>query len=64
MIRAYDEYGNIIDLAEWEKQIMAEAIDDCIEIVKFYRESWDGIEWAIRDIEELKAGVTSGTDNK
>lgn len=64
MIRAYDEYGNIIDLAEWEKQIMAEAIDDCIEIVKFYRDSWDGIEWAIRDIEELKAGVTSGTDNK
>ena len=33
------------------------AIDDCIEIVKFYRDSWDGIECAIRDIEELKAGV-------
>ena len=33
------------------------AIDDCIEIAKFYRDSWDGIEWAIRDIEELKAGV-------
>ena len=32
------------------------AIDDCIKIVKFHRDSWDGIEWAIRDIEELKAG--------
>ena len=32
------------------------AIDECIEIVKFHRDSWDGIEWAIRDIEELKAG--------
>ena len=28
MIRAYDEYGNIVDLVEWEKQIRAEAIDD------------------------------------
>ena len=27
MIRAYDEYGNIVDLVEWEKQIRAEAID-------------------------------------
>ena len=33
------------------------AIDDCIKIVKFHRDSWDGIEWAIRDIEELKAGA-------
>ena len=32
------------------------AIDECIKIVKFHRDSWDGIEWAIRDIEELKAG--------
>ena len=30
MIRAYDEYGNIIDLAEWENQIRAEAIDDFV----------------------------------
>ena len=28
MMRAYDEYGNIIDLVEWEKQIRADAIDD------------------------------------
>ena len=57
MIRAYDEYGNIVDLVEWEKQIRKTAIDDCIEIVKFHRDSWDGIEWAIRDIEQLKEGV-------
>ena len=30
------------------------AIDECIKIVKFHRDSWDGIEWSIRDIEELK----------
>lgn len=39
---------------QMEKQIRANAIDDCIEIVKFHRDSWDGIEWAIRDIEQLK----------
>ena len=64
MIRAYDEYGNIIDLVEWEEQIRETAIDDCIKIVKFHRDSWDGIEWAIRDIEELKAGANNGTDNQ
>ena len=36
------------------KEIYNKAINDCLEIVKFYRNSWDGIEWAIRDIEELK----------
>ena len=54
MIRAYDEYGNIIDLVEWEKQIKSNAINECLEIVKFHRDSWNGIEWAIMDIEELK----------
>ena len=33
------------------------ALDDCIKIAKAYRNTWDGIELAIRDIEELKAGV-------
>ena len=28
MIRAYDEYGNIVDILEWEKQIIEKAIDD------------------------------------
>ena len=30
MIKAYDEYGNIIDLVEWEKQIRKTAIDDFV----------------------------------
>ena len=64
MIRAYDEYGNIIDLVGWEKQIRETAIDECIKIVKFHRDSWDGIEWAIRDIEELKAGANNENDNQ
>ena len=38
-----------------EKQIREDAINDCVEIVKFHRCSFDGIEWAIRDIEELKS---------
>lgn len=43
-----------------EKQIRTEAIDECLEIVKSYRNDWDGIEWAIREIDELKAGVNNG----
>ena len=39
---------------QMEKQIRAETIDECLEIVKFYRNDWDGIEWAIRRIEEIK----------
>ena len=34
MIRAYDEYGNIIDLVEWEKQTRAKAIDDFAILMK------------------------------
>ena len=32
MIRAYDEYGNIIDLVEWENQIRKTAIDDFVKM--------------------------------
>ena len=39
-----------------EKQMRTETINECLEIVKFHRDSWDGIEWAIRDIEELSYG--------
>lgn len=28
MIRAYDDYGNVVDLVEWEKQIRADVIDE------------------------------------
>ena len=31
MIRAYDEYGNIIDLVEWEKQIRTKVINDFVK---------------------------------
>ena len=34
MIRAYDEYGNIIDLVEWEKKIMSKDIDDFANVLK------------------------------
>ena len=34
MIRAYDEYGNIIDLVEWEKKIRSKAIDDFAILMK------------------------------
>lgn len=40
---------------QMEKQIKEDAINYCVEIVKFYRTSFDGIELAIRDIEELKS---------
>lgn len=36
------------------KEMYCKAIDDCIEIAKFYRNNWDGIELAIKDIEKLK----------
>lgn len=28
MIRAYDDYGNVVDMVEHDKQIKAEAIDE------------------------------------
>ena len=34
MIRAYDEYGNIVDLVEWEKKIRSKAIDDFVNACK------------------------------
>lgn len=29
-------------------------IAECLDILRFHCDSWDGIEWAIKDIEELK----------
>lgn len=31
----------------------ADAIEGCMKIVKFHENEWDGINWAIKDIEEL-----------
>ena len=29
-------------------------IEDCLKILCFHQNEWDGIHWAIREIEELK----------
>lgn len=34
LIRAYDEYGNVVDLVEWEKQIRSDTLNDFIEKAK------------------------------
>ena len=46
-----DEVGAFYDGYEKGK---ADAIDECIGIVKFYQNQYDGIYWAIRELEELK----------
>ena len=33
MIRAYDDYGNVVDLVEWEKNIRAKTIDECMKAI-------------------------------
>ena len=65
MIRAYDEYGNIIDLVEWEKQIRETAIDDFVKFANTMPtiESEDGEirpMWLEEMAEKLKVG---GKDN-
>ena len=60
MIRAYDEYGNIIDLVEWEKQIRETAIDDFVRFANTMPtiESEDGEirpMWLEEMAEQLKA---------
>ena len=65
MIKAYDEYGNIIDLVEWEKQIRETAIDDFVRFANTMPtiESEDGEirpMWLEEMAEELKAGASNG----
>ena len=62
MIRAYDEYGNIIDLVEWEKQIRETAIDDFVRFANTMPtvESEDGTirpMWLEEIAEQLKEGA-------
>ena len=69
MIKAYDEYGNIIDLVEWEKQIRETAIDDFVRFANTMPtiESEDGEirpMWLEEMAEQLKAGANNGTDNQ
>lgn len=34
VIRAYDDYGNVVDMVEWANQIRSNALNDLIEEVK------------------------------
>ena len=65
MIKAYDEYGNIIDLVEWEKQIRETAIDDFVKFANTMPtiESEDGEirpMWLEEMAEQLKTGASNG----
>ena len=65
MIKAYDEYGNIIDLVEWEEQIRETAIDDFVRFANTMPtiESEDGEirpMWLEEIAEQLKAGASNG----
>ena len=65
MIRAYDEYGNIIDLVEWEKQIRETAIDDFVRFANTMPtvEEEDGEirpMWLEEIAEQLKTGASNG----
>ena len=67
MIRAYDEYGNIIDLVEWEKKIRSKDIDDFANVLK---ENYDYLPQILSQesfgiyideyAEQLKAGASDG----
>ena len=62
MIRAYDEYGNIIDLVEWEKKIRSKAIDDFVKMLYEELLYEDGLTEIDVDYiaEQLKAGASDG----
>ena len=67
MIRTYDEYGNIIDLVEWE--IRETAIDDFVRFANDMPtvEEEDGEirpMWLEEMAEQLKASASNGTDSQ
>lgn len=69
MIRAYDEYGNIIDLVEWEKQIRKTAIDDFVKFANDMPtvEEEDGEirpMWLEEMAEQLKTSANNENKNK
>lgn len=50
LIRAYDEYGNVVDLVEWEKQIRSDTLNDFIEKAEEERDNiynWDDDDYFI-----------------
>ena len=68
MIRAYDEYGNIIDIVEWERKIREKYIDDFIERlkpiidekIKGWANSDDLRRWCERSIDEIAEQLKAG----
>ena len=67
MIRAYDEYGNIIDIVEWERKIREKYIDDFANVLK---ENYDYLPQILSQeafgiyideyAEQLKEGASDG----
>lgn len=52
MIRAYDDYGNVVDLVKWENEIYNKALEDVLQVVE-----WDGYTLDVKErIEQLKKG--------
>lgn len=45
------------------KAIRNSAIDECIAIVNFHKNEYDGICWAIRELEELKEKINELPNN-
>lgn len=43
-----------IDLDKHDIKVRADAIEECLNIVKFYENDYDGICWAIKELQELK----------
>lgn len=47
MIRAYDDYGNAVDLVKWENEIYNKALEDLERVMyqKSFRESSEMQKW-------------------
>lgn len=43
-----------IDIEKHDEQIIVDTIEECLKIVEFHSNEYDGICWAIRDLKELK----------
>ena len=60
MIRAYDDFGNVVDLVEWEKQIRAEVIDLIDRhLWNYSHEVWEDFKPIL---EQLKGAENDRTD--
>lgn len=55
MVRAYDDYGNVVELVEWEQQIRADVIDEVETVLNEITQKY--IERYGADIVELYSEV-------